>query len=152
MKTVLKISLAALLMLVPLAHAQQVTRGPGGALNFSTTNTAIDTGTLTNTNMVGLLTGTPTAAATYTSPTAAQLCTYMRPIVPATLTNYSWVWIVKNTSAGANTITVAGGSGMTLSGTGTAAQNTVRLFRVILTNCTSGSEAGTLLSLSTGAF
>lgn len=149
----LRFSFALLLLITPFtAHAQQVTLGPRGALNFSTTNTAIDTGTLTNSNMVGLLTGTPTAAATYTTPTAAQLCAYMRPIVPATLTNYSWDWIVKNTSAGANTITVAGGSGMTLVGTGTAAQNAVRLFRIILTNCTSGSEAGSLVSLSTGAF
>lgn len=142
----------AFLLTIAFATAQTVPVGPGGSLPFLTTAVAADTTTLSNSQTVGLLTGTPTAGATYTTPTAAQLCAYFRNIVPANQQTYSWHLWVKNTSAGANTITVAGGSGITNVGTRTAAQNNVRHFVINLTNCTSGSEAGNLISLETATF
>jgi hypothetical protein len=101
--------------------------------------------------MLGVLTGTPTAAANYTTPTAVQFCALF-PFVATSNGTYDYDWVLKNTSAGANTITMVAGAGVTLSGTGTAAQNTVRLFKISLNNCTAGSEAVRLWSLSTGTF
>lgn len=145
-------ALAFLLTFALVIHAQTVPLNPAGELMFSTTNVAADTISLTNTQMVGLLTGTPTAAANYTTRTAVQACAYFRNIVPPNVANYSWDLWIKNTSGGANTITVVAGSGFTLVGTGTAAQNNVRHLKFVLTNCTSGSEAGSIISLETAAF
>jgi hypothetical protein len=126
--------------------------GPNGSLPFTVATTAIDTITLNTTQVVGLLTGTPTAGATYTTPTAAALCTYFRHIVKPNQTVYSWDWYIRNTSAMANTITAAGGSGVTLRGTGTAAQNAMRHFKFSINSCISGSEAIDLISLETAVF
>lgn len=142
----------AFLLCMSFAFAQSVPLGPMGNLPFTTATVAADTATLTNAQMVGLLTGTPTAGATYTTPTAAQLCTYFRNIIPPITNNYSWHLWVKNTSAGSNTITVAGGTGVTNVGARTAAQNNVRHFVIAITNCTAGSEAASLVSLETAAF
>jgi len=81
--------------------------------------------------------GTPTAAATYTLPTAALLVGGMK--LPAV--GDSFQFAVNNKSGGANTITMAAGSGGTADGTLTVAQNVIRLFLVIVTNVTVGSEA-----------
>lgn len=45
---------------------------------------------------------------------------------------------------GTGTLTLAGGSGVTVVGTATVATNTARLFTVIVTNATPGSEAITI--------
>jgi len=103
------------------------------------TQTAL-TGTATVTAaqlLTKVLDGTPVAAATYTLPTAALL---VEAIEGATVGD-SFEFLVNNKSAGANTITVAGGSGGTADGTLTVAQNVIRSFRIILTNVTSGAEA-----------
>jgi hypothetical protein len=71
--------------------------------------------------------------------------------------NYDWyIW---NNSLGAFTITAIGGSGVTLVGTGTVAQNFVRHFKVVLNSCQTISPQGTalvpavqLISLETAAF
>lgn len=127
--------------------------GPYGNLPWTTGNTAADTATLSTFNMVGLLTGTPTAAANYTTPTATALCALWPFLAGSNAGPFSWDWVIKNTSAGANTITVVAGAGMTLRGTGTAAQNTVRSFRINLVGCGTGqTPAGDIFSLTTGAF
>jgi hypothetical protein len=131
-------------------HAQQPI-GAYGNLPFTLNNTAADTAAMVPSQMVGLLTGTPTAGATYTTPTATALCALF-PFVGASNSNsFVWDWYVKNTSGGANTITAAGGTGVTLRGTGTAAQNAVRHFKIELTTCT-GTPAANLYSLETTAF
>jgi hypothetical protein len=59
---------------------------------------------------------------------------------------------VRNTSSGAYTITLTAGTGITLSGTMTIAQNNGKDFRVYVTNGASGSEAVTIYSLGTVVF
>ena len=131
---------------------QTMPLGVYGQIPALTGNTAADTATLTPGQMSTLLTGTPTAAANYTTPTATNLCALFPFVQAQNANNFYWHWYIKNTSAGANTITVVAGSGVTLVGTGTAAQNNVRHFLVILTNCTSGSAAAQVVSLETAAF
>lgn len=123
-----------------------------GVLPWNTANTAIDTAALSVGQVTGsaILVGTPTAGATYTTPTATALCAQFPFLGNRANNRWSYDWYVKNTSLGANTITLAGGTGVTLVGTGTAAQNTTRHFRIIFTSCT--TPAVQLLSLDTAAF
>lgn len=137
---------------VAIFNAQTVPLGPMGNLPFTTASTAIDTATLTNFQSFGLLSGTPISAATYTTPTAAQLCAYVRNIVPPVAQGYNWDLWVKNLGADADAITVAGGSGFTNVGTRTVAQNAVRHLKIVLRSCATGSEAALLVSLETSAF
>lgn len=81
--------------------------------------------------------GTPTAAATYTLPTAALLVA----AIPNCQAGTSFMFFVNNKAGAAYTITLAAGSGGTGDGTLTVAQNIVRAFLIIITNVTSGSEA-----------
>ncbi len=105
-----------------------------------TTANATDTATLTAAQLLaGVISGVPTAAASYTLPTAALMVAAInRPKV-----GDSFDFLISNNSAGANTITVLAG-GATLDGTVTVAQNVVRLFRVVLTNVTAAAEAYTV--------
>lgn len=147
MKTVL------LLMCLSVAglFAQTQPLGPYGNIPVNTANTAIDTATLSVGQMAGVLTGTPTAAATYTTPSATALCALFPFVASGNAQNWNYDWLVKNTSLGANAITLAGGSGVTLVGTGTAAQNAARHFKVVFNTCT-GTPAVQLISLETSAF
>lgn len=110
-------------------------------------NTATtDTATLTVAQLFGgRITGTPTAAATYTTPTATLISGAFKPCYVGSTTEF----IVRNTSAGANTITLAAGTGVTLTGTMTIAQNNERRFIIQVTNC---NTAVTIFSTPTGAF
>lgn len=138
---------------LPFAHAQSQPIGPYGVMPWLTANTAADTATLSAFQMVGILTGTPTAAANYTTPTATALCAMFPFVAAQAASNFHWSLYVKNTSAGANTITFVAGSGVTLVGTGTVAQNNVRQFEVVLNECRVGSTAAAqLISLNTSAF
>jgi hypothetical protein len=56
---------------------------------------------------------------------------------------------IRNTADAAETITVTAGSGATLSGTMTIAQNNTKRFLVVVTNALLGSEAYTVYSLGT---
>lgn len=148
--------LASVLFLVfaGIATAQQtmpLQRSVSGQVPFRSGNTAADTASLTPGQMSSLLTGTPTAAANYTTPTATQLC-QLFPFVGSSATNLHWDWWIKNTSAGANTITVVGGTGVTITGTATVTQNNIKHFMVVLDNCVSGSQAAHVFSLGTSAF
>jgi len=97
-----------------------------------------DTVTLTIAQLIQkVIDGTPTAAATYTLPTAALL---VAGIANARVGDSFWLCI-NNKSAGAFTITVAAGAGGTADGTLTVAQNVIRNFLVIVTNVTAASEA-----------
>jgi len=111
--------------------------GPAAlGLNIEGVNatTAADTATLTAAQILGgLITGTPTAAANYTTPTAALLIAALQALGVPYL-NESFEFSIKNTSAGANTITVVGGTGVTIVGTATIAQNNIKRFRLIITD------------------
>lgn len=104
-----------------------------------TTQTALtNTDTVTAAQLLTkVLDGTPTAAATYTLPTAALLVAGMTNVAVSD----SFYFIINNKSAGAYTITVAAGTGGTADGTLTVAQNVIRGFFVIITNVTGASEA-----------
>lgn len=143
------------------AHAQLFyPLGPYGNLGFSN-STFINTATIPAYALVGLSTGTPTAGATYTTDTATNICSLF-PFVGSQAAgaggaNFSWDWYVKDTSAGAFTITAAGGSGVTMVGTGTATQNQMRHFKFVLNACppvglTVPTAAVTFYSLETAAF
>lgn len=103
------------------------------------TQTALtDTATVTAAHLLTkILDGTPTAAAIYTLPTAELLVAAMSGVAVGS----SFLFVVNNKSAGANTITVAGGAGGTGDGTLTVAQNVIRVFLILITNVTAASEA-----------
>lgn len=95
---------------------------------------ATDTATLTVAQMApGVeLVGIPTAAAAYTTPTAVAL-------IAAHLSeknNIAYTFHIDNQSAGANTITLTAGAGVTIRGTATVAQNITATFRVRRTTAT----------------
>ena len=103
-----------------------------------TQTAATNTATLTIAQLLTkIIDGTPTAAATYTLPAAADL---VAGIVDAKVGD-SFEFLVNNKSAGANDITVAAGSGGTADGTLTVAQNVIRRFTIIVTNVTGSAEA-----------
>lgn len=102
------------------------------------TQTAVtDTATLTIAQLLTkVIDGTPTAAASYTLPTAANLVAG----IANCKVGDSFDFVINNKSAGANTITVLAG-GATLDGTATVAQHVIRQFTIIVTNVTGSSEA-----------
>lgn len=85
---------------------------------------------------------------TDTLPTAALL---VAAIPGATIGTTFPLWI-RNDADAAETITVAAGTGGTISGTATIAQNNSKLFWIRLTGVASGSEAYTAYSLGTVVF
>mgnify|MGYP001603505799 FL=1 len=84
-------------------------------------------------------------ARTDTTATAALIVAAM----PNCQVGTSFSFLVRNTADAAETITVAGGTGVTASGTMTIAQSNSKLFTVVLTNVTGGTEAATLYSIGT---
>ena len=82
------------------------------------------------------------------TPTAALLVAAL----PSAVVGTSFVFTIRNDADAAETITVTAGSGATLSGTMTIAQNNLKQFLVVLTNVTSGAEAYTVYSLGTVVF
>lgn len=119
------------------------------APTFQTTapQTAADTATLTAAQILGgLITGTPTAAANYTTPTAVLMLAAMAAF-GAPYLGLTFEFLIKNTSAGANTITVVAGTGVTIVGTATIAQNAIKRFRVVV----SSVDASTLDVYSLGS-
>jgi len=134
-----------------LVFAQRVPLGPYGNIPVNITDNSIagtTSLTLVSGNMYGILTVVPTNGTTYTTPTATVLCS-MFPFIGNNI-NWSYDWWVRNASLGANTATLAGGSGVTLVGTGTAAQNFVRHFKINFRSCS--TPAVQLISLETTAF
>lgn len=111
------------------------------ALPFFTLNAdTAEVGTVTLTVAAllgGLIQGTPTGAATYTSPTATAIINALAEVSNPYI-GQSFEFTILNTSAGANTITFAGGTGVTLvGGTLTIAQNAARKFIAVVTSVTS---------------
>lgn len=107
----------------------------GPALFVTNETTGIGSATLTTAQIMGgLIVGTPVGAANYTLPTATLIIAALQNISQPFI-NQSFEFVITNTSAGANTITVVAGTGITLvGGTVTVAQNAARRFRVVVTN------------------
>ena len=95
-----------------------------------------------------IIRGVPTAAATYTTATAAAI---VAAIGGDCAVGTTFMLVVLNASAGANTITIAGGTGVTVSGVATVAQNASKVFLGRVTGVTAGSEAITLYGLGSTA-
>ncbi len=95
-----------------------------------------------------IIRGVPTAAATYTTATAADI---VAAIGGDCAVGTTFMLVVLNASAGANTITIAGGTDVTVSGVATVVQNASKVFLGRVTNVTAGSEAITLYGLGSTA-
>lgn len=81
-------------------------------------------------------------------PTAALLAA----AVPGADVGSSFTVHIRNTADAAETITMTAGTGVTISGTATIAQNNAKSFLVCFTNVTAGSESYTAYSLGTVVF
>lgn len=123
---------------------------PGGLLPGQITLAApTATATLTAAQSYNsIVRGVPAAAATYTTATAAAV---VAAIGGDCAIGTSFRVVVINASAGANTITVAGGSGVTVSGVATVVQNASKEFIGYVAAVESGSEAITLYGLGSTA-
>lgn len=108
------------------------------------------TGTLTARQMVGIGAAAVSGASSFTTPTATQLCALF-PTVGASNQDFNWDWYLRNTASGADAITMLAGSGVTLSGTMTVAQNAVKHFKISIRNC-GGTPAAVLYSLGSSTF
>ncbi len=125
-----------------------------GALTTKTTATTINTAgavTLTAAQLLGglILRDCNGAGRADVVPTAA----LMVAAVPGAVVGDSFRFIIRNTSAGATTITLTpDGAATTISGTATIAQNNQKEFLLVLTNVTASSEAYTVYSMGTVVF
>lgn len=79
------------------------------------------------------------------TPTAAEIIHALKP----TSANVSFQFTVRNTADASETITVTAGTGITLSGTMTIAQNNSKDFLAVITSIAPGAEAVTIYSLGT---
>jgi ABC-type Fe3+ transport system substrate-binding protein len=95
-----------------------------------------------------IIRGVPAAAATYTTATAAAI---VAAIGGDCAIGTTFMVVVINASAGANTITIAGGTGVTVSGVATVVQNASKEFLGRVTAVAAGSEAITLYGLGSTA-
>jgi hypothetical protein len=95
-----------------------------------------------------IIRGVPTAAATYTTATAEAI---VAAIGGDCAVGTTFMVVVLNASAGANTITIAGGTDVTVSGVATVVQSASKVFLGRVTNVTAGSEAITLYGLGSTA-
>lgn len=119
------------------AHVWSIVANPDLAaaargMEIMTVETGVDdTATVTAAQLLKrILDAVPTAAATFTLPTAALLAA----AIPGVEAGDSFTFVITNNSAGANTITVAAGSGGTADGTLTVAQNVARMFLLTFTS------------------
>lgn len=107
------------------------------------------TATLSTANSYNvIIRGVPAAAATYTTATAAAI---VAAIGGDCAIGTTFMVVVINASAGANTITIAGGTDVTVSGVATVVQNASKVFLGRVTAVTAGSEAITLYGLGSTA-
>ena len=124
---------------------------PGGLLpGTSTLASVTNTATLTAAQSYNsIVRGIPTSTATYTTETAAAI---ISAIGGDCAVGTSFRVVVLNAAATAITITVAGGTGVTVSGVATVVQNACKEFIGYVANVTAGSQAITLYGLgSTGS-
>lgn len=105
------------------------------------------TATLSTANSFNsIVRGVPTAAATYTTATAAAI---VAAIGGDCEIGTTFTVVVINASAGNNLVTMAGGEGVTISGIATVAQNASKIFLGRVTNVT--TPALTLYGLGSTA-
>jgi len=86
------------------------------------------------------------------SPTAAQLVAALSSMGRKPVVGNSFIFTIRNTAGAAETITLTAGTGVTLSGTMTIAQNNSKDFEVVFTDVRDGNAAVTIYSLGTSTF
>jgi hypothetical protein len=155
MKTILRalLFLAVLAGVTYTAQAQQtMPLGLYGEVPTRTGNVSAGAATLTLVpgQMSELLTSTPTEAQATTTPTATLLCRLFPFSGAANANNFWWDWRVKNASA--FTMTITGGTNVTVVGTATVLTLNVKMFRIVLTNCTGATPTAQVISLGTSLF
>lgn len=143
--------LALLLVALPFAWAQnQVFTGTVSVGGVQQTSQYV-TNTTTTTFAAGQLTGAAITVYDSTATTpgsiATRTATQMFGDIPGASVGANYLLIVRNSSSGANTMTITAGTGVTLTGTMTVAQNVSRVFVVTLTSAT----AVTIQSIGTFA-
>lgn len=123
--------------------------GPEMALDKVSVKTISDASdvTLTTAQLLGgLILRDPNGGArTDTTPTASEIIDAIYEARDDT----TKLLMIRNTADAAETITVAGGTGVTISGTATIAQNNTKIFLVHVDDISGGSEAVTLYSIGT---
>lgn len=121
--------------------------GPVLPLVTPTTDTTAGAVTLTAAQLLGgLILRDPNGAGrSDVFPTAALLVA----AIPGATIGTSFNVTIRNTADAAETITMTAGTGCTISGTATIAQNNSKTFLIRLTGVTAGSEAYTAYSLGT---
>jgi hypothetical protein len=135
---------------------------PGFAMNGKPTNAANVPTVTTNATATGvtllaaaMVNGVyfhaPTGDVNDTTDTAAHIIAALPNCYVSGTTGTSFAFRLFNNSGGANTITVLGGTNVTVTGTATVAQNAVRSFIGVVTACT-GTPAVTLYSTGSGAY
>lgn len=112
-----------------------------------TTSTTAGAVTYTAAQLVGglILRDPAGAGRSDVTPTAAAIVA----AISGAVVGSSFEFTIRNTADDAETITLTAGSGITLSGTMTIAQNNSKRFLAVCTNVTSSSEAVTIYSLGT---
>lgn len=121
------------------------------AANSATSATTIAAAQLTGgaVGVVLAMTGALAAGAVATTDTAANIIAAIP--VAQRYNGATYRLRVINESSGAFAWTIAGGTGVTVNGTATVAQNAWRDFIVTLTNVATGSQAVALQSIGTGS-
>lgn len=123
------------------------------ALSFGTTTTLTTAGALTLTAAQiagGLILRDPNGAGrSDTLPTAALLVSYFGKTGLRPLIGQWFAFTIVNQADAAETITVLAGSGGTIVGTATIAQNNQKTFRIQFTGVNAGSEAYNAYSMGT---
>ena len=123
---------------------------PGGLLPGQCTLAAVtDTATLTAAQSYNsIVRGVPTSTATYTTAAASAI---ISAIGGDCAVGTCFRVVVLNAAATSIVITIGGGSGVTISGVATVAQNASKEFIGYVTNVTAGSQAITLYGLGSTA-
>jgi hypothetical protein len=132
---------------VRLNAATVTTKGVVSPLITVATITTAGNVTYTPANLLGglILRNTNGGNRSDVSPTAALLLAAL----PRAEVGQAITFTIRNTAGAAETITMTAGTGATLSGTMTIAQNNSKEFIAVFTNVTGGAEAYTLYSLGT---
>lgn len=127
---------------IPFGAAAPVVQLSTAALSSSTAAA----GQLTGVGAaIVIMTNTGGTPGTYTTRTAAQMIAD-----GALATGQSWLIILAN-NQGTGTLTLAGGSNVTVAGTATVAANTARLFTAIVATATTITITGLALGFTSNA-
>ncbi len=124
--------------LIPLPQVTVTTKTTAGAVTYTAAEL-----------LGGLILRDPNGAGrSDVTPTAELLIA----AIPGVMVGTSFEFDIRNTADAAETITITAGTGATLSGTMTIAQNNGKKFRVVITNNLQGAATYTVYSLGTYTF